>query len=141
MRFRLPLLALVAALAALGAARLLPRAEAAPVPDAFSRTLVIHHHGIEIATHAAGAPLGCLLVKVRDLGPGVPGLTEDLPPTDATLRVNGAVPVALDPAGPGELVGVLPLALLRPWFSDDVRLEVLSDARLLVTLELDLLLP
>jgi len=141
MRFRLPVLALLAALAVLGAALLLPRAGAASAPDAWSRALVVHCHGIEIAARSAGAPPGCLLVTVRDLGPGVPDLTEDLPPTDATLTVNAAAPIALDPAGPGELRGVLPLVLLRPWFSDDVHLEVRSDARVLLTLDLDLLLP
>lgn len=125
-----------------GVLLLLPRAGgASPAQDAWERTLVLHRYGVELGVRAAGAPPGFLRVSVRDLGPGVPGLAEDLPPTAATLTVNGAAPAPLEPGPAGELHGLLPLAALRPWLSDRVLLEVHSDLRRLCAVDLDLLVP
>ena len=132
------LLLLLAATAAL--LLRLPGGAAAP-PAGFAREMVVHRHGIGVSMTSLGAPTGCLLLRVRDLGPSVPGITADLPPTEARLDINQAAPLKLETTGPGELGCVVPLMLLRRLLPNTLRLEVGSAGAVLFTLDLDLLLP
>lgn len=92
------------------------------------RWLTVHEYGIQV--HLEPPTLGQRrwLLSVRDLGPQVPHMRVDAPPTAAQLRIAGKRTLDLVPQANGDLQVAVPRSWVLAQSSPQVQLQVQSQS-------------
>lgn len=101
------------------------------------RHLNVHYYGYQIKVLNPGLnPARDRIVRIRDLGPEVMNLVQDLEPTAATLKVNDYEVVQLQPNSQQELEAAIPASWLNLVASNTATLTVMSGNHVMNTISL-----
>jgi hypothetical protein len=103
-----------------------------------SKWITAHKFGIQAkVSNPIGNPQRDRVVTIRDLGPDIADLVEDLAPTAATLQINDRPPLALQFNSSGELEATVPAAWVNLLQRNRADLEVFHQGHLLVKFQLE----
>jgi hypothetical protein len=132
MKFSNPYLlriSLVAALLGLALALAVSAQEPAdsPRPPA-PRWLTVHEYGIQVHVEPPSVGQKNWLLSVRDLGPVLPDLRVDLPPTAAQLQIAGKGSLHLQVQANGDLQVAVPRSWVLSQSAPHVQLQVQSQS-------------
>lgn len=102
-----------------------------PRPPA-PRWLTVHEYGIQVHVEPPTVGQKNWLLSVRDLGPAIPHLRVDLPPTAAQLQIAGRGTLQLLSQANGDLQVAVPRAWVLSQSAPQVQLQVQSHSALLL---------
>lgn len=102
-----------------------------PRPPA-PRWLTVHEYGIQVHVEPPTVGQKNWLLSVRDLGPAVPYLRVDLPPTSAQLQIVGKGTLHLQAQANGDLQVVVPRAWVLSQSAPHAQLQVQSQSATLL---------
>jgi len=96
------------------------------------RWLTVHEYGFQVHVEPPSAGQKNWLLSVRDLGPTLPHLRLDLPPTAAQLLVTGHGTLHLQAQANGDLQAAVPRRWLLSKSAPQVQLQVQSQSATLL---------
>ena len=96
------------------------------------RWLTVHEYGIQVHVEPPSVGQKNWLLTVRDLGPAVPYLRLDLPPTAAQLKIAGKGRLHLQLQANGDLQVAVPRSWVLSQAAPHVQLQVQSQSATLM---------
>lgn len=95
------------------------------------RWLTVHEYGFQVRLEAPQAGQAGWLLKVVDLGPDLPHLRQDLPPTAGQLQILGKGTVQLKVQANGDLQARVPRHWVRQGKAPHAQLKLRSQGALI----------